>query len=161
VQNIGNNKIDSICFIVHLFSSVIFYKKYNMVLENHVYASFTMFNGMAFSTFDRDMDSSSKQNCAKETDGAWWYDDCSGTSSQSSNLNSIYCIMGFRCELDGRAIDPSYTFHYRYTLLARSKLMVRRKSIKWKYCRFKEMNTNIRLSEIWKGIDKIFVFLLS
>ncbi|XP_054083642.1 angiopoietin-related protein 1-like [Zeugodacus cucurbitae] len=46
-------------------------------LSNHL--------GMKFSTYDRDNDNDDKRHCAKEFDGAWWFDDC-----YYSHLNGVY-----------------------------------------------------------------------
>ena len=46
-------------------------------------------NGKEFSTFDRDNDNDDG-NCARERQGAWWYDDCG-----FSNLNGLYFDAGW------------------------------------------------------------------
>ncbi|CAG5116206.1 unnamed protein product [Candidula unifasciata] len=46
--------------------------------------SFSLHNGQAFSTFDRDHDTSAV-NCAERSHGAWWYKSCYG-----SNLNGLW-----------------------------------------------------------------------
>ncbi|EDS29157.1 angiopoietin-2 [Culex quinquefasciatus] len=42
-------------------------------------------NNAKFSTFDRDNDSSSTKNCAKDFHSGWWFDNC-----RNSNLNGPY-----------------------------------------------------------------------
>ncbi|MGU1914730.1 fibrinogen-related protein, partial [Pseudomonas aeruginosa] len=46
--------------------------------------SLTYHNGMKFTTFDKDQDSSSR-NCARSFLGAFWYNDCHHT-----NPNGVY-----------------------------------------------------------------------
>jgi len=40
---------------------------------------------MMFSTRDRDMDEEERRSCAKDCNGAWWYNKC-----YYSNLNGLY-----------------------------------------------------------------------
>ncbi|WAR29941.1 FCN1-like protein [Mya arenaria] len=46
-------------------------------------------DGMAFTTYDHDMDQSSVSNCANDYHGAWWYKSC-----YSANLNGQYFVPG-------------------------------------------------------------------
>ncbi|XP_030641457.1 microfibril-associated glycoprotein 4-like [Chanos chanos] len=47
--------------------------------------SLTFHNGQKFSTFDRDQDKQSKQNCARRYLGAFWYKHC-----HAANPNGVY-----------------------------------------------------------------------
>ena len=47
--------------------------------------SFDFHRGSAFSTKDRDNDVNSRQHCAVDWKGGWWYSRC-----QHSNLNGLY-----------------------------------------------------------------------
>ncbi|WAR29940.1 FBCDB-like protein, partial [Mya arenaria] len=46
-------------------------------------------DGMAFTTYDHDMDQSSVSNCANDYHGAWWYKSC-----YNANLNGQYFVPG-------------------------------------------------------------------
>ena len=58
--------------------------------------SFARHNGKKFSTRDKDQDSLSSVNCAKNNIGAWWYANC-----HSSNLNGIYLEGSTKTYADG------------------------------------------------------------
>ena len=58
--------------------------------------SLTYHNGMKFSTRDRDNDRLSRQNCAQQYKGAWWYHSC-----LRSNLNGLYLFGHHSSYADG------------------------------------------------------------
>ncbi|XP_001849696.2 fibrinogen C domain-containing protein 1 [Culex quinquefasciatus] len=73
----------------------------------------------AFSTFDHDNDTSTKQNCAVKYHGAWWYKSC-----HSSNLNGKY-LRGINSEFGvGMNWD---TFRGMNYALKESTIMIRRR----------------------------------
>nr|XP_026694995.1 ficolin-1-like [Ciona intestinalis] len=53
--------------------------------------SFTLHNGMQFSTYERDNDVHNSKNCAHAFKGGWWFVRC-----MDSNLNGLYksCATG-------------------------------------------------------------------
>ncbi|XP_071789745.1 uncharacterized protein [Asterias amurensis] len=53
---------------------------------------FSSANGKPFSTYDRDNDGDSERNCARESNGGWWFDGC---DDGEINLNAEYTNDGF------------------------------------------------------------------
>ncbi|KAL4216669.1 Fibrinogen C domain-containing protein 1 [Mactra antiquata] len=92
---------------------------YNTVFMCLVVASYNRFgpehNGMAFSTFDHDVDQSG-DNCASLYHGAWWFNDC-----YYASLNGQYLTPGTS---DWKGIEyNSFIYH---SSLKRTKMSFRR-----------------------------------
>ena len=73
-------------------------------------------NGMRFSTFDRDHDTSYSINCATTFRGAWWYNTC-----LDANLNGLYLAGHHTSFGDGMEWE---TWHGDYYSLKSSKMMI-------------------------------------
>ncbi|XP_039644789.1 microfibril-associated glycoprotein 4-like [Perca fluviatilis] len=71
--------------------------------------SMSYFNGMKFSTFDRDQDSSGG-NCARSFLGAFWYNNC-----QTTNPNGVY-LWGADSTIPNPGVDWSSWKGYNYSL---------------------------------------------
>ena len=71
-------------------------------------------NGKAFTTFDRDNDSTNSENCAVTYKGAWWY-----TACHASNLNGQYLNGQHTSFADGVNWYPFKGYHYslKYTAM--------------------------------------------
>ena len=81
--------------------------------------SLSFHQGAAFSTYDRDNDFTSKQNCAERYDGAWWYSKC-----HHSNLNGLYLNGSHASEANG--INWKDWLGHQYSLKA-TEMKIRRK----------------------------------
>ena len=74
---------------------------------------------MMFSTFDRDNDVHSSENCAQIYQGAWWYAHC-----HFSNLNGQY-LYGYHSSFaDGMNWGPWHGYYYS---LKASTMMIKKK----------------------------------
>jgi hypothetical protein len=93
-------------------------------LDTHY--GFNYNNQMPFSTYDRDLDTISR-NCAVAEHGAWWYmyNGCS-----RANLNGYYATPGTVCEFPGASRGWCGHIHYGFDnlySLRTSSMMIRRK----------------------------------
>jgi ficolin len=80
-------------------------------------------NQMPFTTYDRDLDMLTSDNCAILRHGAWWYNKC-----HSINLNGLYVTPGTTCKLS----QTGYCGHIYFGFdglfsLKKSSMMIRRK----------------------------------
>ncbi|XP_052870780.1 microfibril-associated glycoprotein 4-like [Anopheles cruzii] len=78
--------------------------------------SLSQHKNMKFTTYDRDNDQNSSENCARIRQGAWWYSNC-----VQSHLNGLYMSGD-----DSRSMNW-LTFRNSYEGLAFSRMMIRPK----------------------------------
>ncbi|XP_053545091.1 ficolin-1-B [Bombina bombina] len=89
-------------------------KKYTLsvgsFIEGDAGDSFSYHNNSAFSTKDKDNDTSSR-NCAHVFNGAWWYKDC-----RFSNLNGRYVKENNNTDADGLCWKTGKGYKYSYKM---------------------------------------------
>ncbi|XP_072013980.1 uncharacterized protein [Amphiura filiformis] len=76
-------------------------------------------NNKPFSTFDRDNDRSSSNNCARDREGAWWYYSTCGYT----NLNGMYLGPG---PTERNDLTGMFWYHWKYSQSLKSSIMMMR-----------------------------------